>query len=44
MLSAVVEKASGRSFEKVMRATFRDLGMRNTHLDENHTIIQHRSR
>ena len=44
LLSAVVEKCAGESFEKHMKRTFRDLGLRNTFLDENEHIIYHRAR
>lgn len=44
LLSAVIESASGEKFTKHIKKLFRDLGLNNTHLDENEPIIQNRSR
>ena len=44
LLSAVVESATGEKFETHMKSIFKDLGLNNTHLDENEPIIYNRSR
>ncbi|KAK2842274.1 hypothetical protein Q5P01_012474 [Channa striata] len=44
LLSAVVERAAGRSFLDVMMNMFHELGMLNTMPDENDPIIYHRAR
>ena len=44
LLSAVIESASGEKFTKHIKKLFKDLGLNNTHLDENEPIIQNRSR
>ena len=44
LVAAVIEAASGESFENHMKRTFRDLGLSNTFLDENDQIIPNRSR
>ncbi len=44
LLSAVLEAAAGEKFEKLLRRTFRDLGLRNTDLDEHGTIVPNRAR
>ena len=43
LLSAVMEKAAGRSYEKLMAGFWQDLGMSNTYLDDKDTIIYKRA-
>ncbi|XP_044135740.1 serine beta-lactamase-like protein LACTB, mitochondrial [Bufo gargarizans] len=44
LLSAVVERASGRKFLEYMQQMFKDLGMRNTLPEEHEPIIYNRAR
>lgn len=44
LVSAVVEGASGKAFPKVMQELFRELGLRNTFLDDPAAIVQNRAR
>ncbi|KAK6060430.1 hypothetical protein COOONC_01916 [Cooperia oncophora] len=43
LISAVLEKASGKDFKKLIEDLTFDLGMRNTTLDTNSKIIPHRT-
>lgn len=44
LLSAVVERASGKKFVDYMMQMFRDLGMKNTVAEEHESIIYNRAR
>ncbi|KAK0399519.1 hypothetical protein QR680_003090 [Steinernema hermaphroditum] len=44
LLSAVMEKAAGEDLKKLFRQLFCELGMNQTYLDVNDTIIPHRAR
>lgn len=44
LVSAVIEAASGEPFPSYIKKLFRDLGLRNTFLDENEPLIPYRSR
>lgn len=44
LVSAVVEKAAGKTFEKYLTQTLDELGMTNTYLEYNAPIIPNRGR
>jgi len=44
LLSAAMEAAAGEPFDKLMRRTFRDLGLKHTDLDEHESIVPHRAK
>ena len=44
LLSAVIESVTGQKFEEYIKTVFKDLGLSNTCLDENDTIIYNRSK
>ncbi|XP_046396312.1 uncharacterized protein LOC124163441 isoform X2 [Ischnura elegans] len=44
VVSAVMEGATGKTYAQLMRAFFRDMGMRRTYLDEHEPILYGRSR
>lgn len=39
-----MEAAAGEKFEAVMKRLFRDLGLRNTLLDENDVLVYNRAK
>ena len=44
LLSAVIESVTGQKFEEYIKTVFKDLGLSNTCLDENDTIVYNRSK